>query len=63
MHPKDTDIDNLCVPQKIAKPITYVAVITMKQITRRHWFKSNAVIHHTQFLDLDTEIFGRKVPS
>jgi hypothetical protein len=59
----DTDIDNLCGPQKIGKTITYLAVITIKQITRRHWFKSNGVIHHTQFLDLDTEILGRKVPS
>ncbi len=59
----DTDIDNLCGPQKIAKTITYLAVITIKQITRRHWFKSNGVIHHTQFLDLGTEILGGKVPS
>jgi len=59
----DTDIDNLCGPQKIGKTITYLAVITIKQITRRHWFKSNVVIHHTQFLDLDTEILGQKVPS
>jgi hypothetical protein len=56
------NVDNLCGPQKIGKTITYLAVITIKQITRRHWFKSNGVIHHTQFLDLDTEILGRKVP-
>jgi hypothetical protein len=30
----DTDIDNLCGPQKIGKTITYLAVITIKQITR-----------------------------
>jgi hypothetical protein len=58
----DTDIDNLCGPQKIAKTITYLAVITIKQRTRQHSFKSNGVIHHTQFLDLDTEILGWKVP-